>query len=210
MNYLIHSGWSTRFKSLSLRTSRDSWDSAAATIWHREGTLASVRSQYPRHQPAGIGMGFYVAEVDVRPAARLPGVIVADVQLVGAWENKLQATGAASAHSESPTNIRIPQLGTALFQKTDLLICEPTFEIMALDNQKPDTLGVGSRVSIGYGGSTLPSAPANPFGFGAADVVANRTVRWPYGWCFVGVEFERIGLLYLKRYYYAFRHLVTP
>ena len=43
-----------------------------------------------------------------------------------------------------------------------------------------------------------------------ADIIANRTVRFPYGWCFVGVEYERISTLWLKRYYYAYRHVVTP
>jgi hypothetical protein len=210
MNYLITSGWATQFKSLRSSPTRDSWDVGSAGILHRSESVTAVRSMYPRHLPVALGLGFYVAEVQVRPAARLPGIIMADVSIVGAFEYKTQATGAASAHSESPSNIRIPQLGTAVFTKTDILVCEPTFEVMALDNIKPDVVDVGTRVGVAYGGTALPLPPANPFGFGAADIVANRTVRWPYGWCFIGVEYERIGLLYLKRYYYAYRHLVTP
>lgn len=210
MNHLIHNGWSTRFKSLSYRPSRDSWDGVAATIYHRGMSVPAVRGLYPRHLPVALGQGFYVADAEVRPAARLPGVVVADVNLLGAFEFKLIGTGAASAHSESPTNIRIPQLGTAVFQKTDILICEPTFEVMALDTVAPNLAAIGTRVATGYNGTPLPTPPTNPFNFSAADVVANRTVRWPHGWCFIGIEYERIGQLYLKRYYYAFRHLVTP
>lgn len=211
MNYLVHGGWSTRFKSLSYKPVRDGWDTVTATILHRGDTLSQVRALYPRHLAVpGLGIGFYVSDSDIRPAVRLPGVVVADVQLVGSFEAKIQGTGAASAHSESPTNIKIPALGTATFQKTDILVCEPTFEVFALDTRAPNFDTVGTRVAIAYGSQPLPQPPPNPFNFSAADAVANRTVRWPYGWCHIGVEYERIGTLWLKRYYYTFRHLVTP
>lgn len=208
MNYLLSGGWTTRFKSLERKKTDEGWDTVSATILHRSSSVAEVEAVYPRHMQVGIGLGFYVTAVIAKPS-QLPGVIAAQVELSGAFGPKIKVTGAASAHSESPSNIRIPSLGTAVFEKTDILICEPTFEVMALDNVAPITSLVGQQVLGAYGGTSFPQPPANPFNFTAADVVANRTVHWPWGWCFIGVEWEQIGALYLKRYYYAYRHLVT-
>lgn len=208
MNQLIHDGWTSRFKSLTGQTTEDSWDTITATILHRTPSLDAVRALYPRHAAFPAGIGFYVSGAEVKPSA-LPGVCQAQVQLVGAFAAKLKATGAASAHSESPSNILIPSLGSAVFEKTDILICEPTYEILAVDAVRPDTLRVGQQAIGPYGGGAFPQPPANPFNFTAADAVANRTVHWPWGWCFIGVEWEQIGALYLKRYYYTYRHLVT-
>lgn len=208
MNFLLSGGWSTRFKSLERKKSDEGWDSITAIILHRSTSVAEVEAAYPRRMAVGVGLGFYVSTVIAKPS-QLPGVIAAQVELSGAFETKLKSTGAASAHSESPSGIRIPSLGTAVFEKTDILICEPTFEVMALDTIQPDTVSVGQQVRGAYGGTNFPQAPQNPFNFSAADVVANRTVHWPYGWCYIGVEWDRIESLYLKRYYYAYRHLVT-
>ena len=212
MNFLIAgNGGTNPFKCLTYQTTRDSWDTISATILHRSSSVSQVRALYPRLMAVGVGLGFYVADAQIRPAQRLPGVVMADVSLIGAFDLKLVATGASSAHSESPSNIRIPQLSpSVIFQKTDILVCEPTFEVMALDNVAPSLASVGKSVTTAYGGVTLPIPPENPFSFSVADIIANRTVRFPYGWCFVGVEYERISTLWLKRYYYAYRHVVTP
>lgn len=212
MNFLIQNGLgSGAFKSLSYQTTRDSWDTVGGTILHRSTSVSQVRALYPRLAAVPLGLGFYVAETQIRPAQRLPGVVMADVSLIGAFDVKLVASGASSAHSESPSNVKIPQLSaTLLFQKTDILVAEPTFEVLALDNIRPDLAGVGKSVTIAYSGVTLPTPPENPFNFTGADVAQTRTVRFPWGWCFLGVEYERISNLWLKRYYYAYRHLVTP
>lgn len=208
MNYLLSPGWSTRIKSIERKKSEEGWDTITATILHRSSSVGEVERAYPRHMAVGVGLGFYVTAV-IAKTAQLPGCIAAQVELSGAFEKKIKVTGAASAHSESPSGIHIPSLGTALFQKTDILICEPTFEVMALDGNKPDATQVGQQVATAYDSVPFPGAPPNPFSFDAGDVVANRTVHWPYGWCYIGVEYDRIENLYLKRYYYAFRHMVT-
>lgn len=208
---LIYGNWRTRFLSLSNQVADASWDTISAEIIHRGKTVDEVRAMYPLYAAVGIGLGFYMTGLEVRPSSILPGCTVAAATLSGAFDGKLKTTGAASAHSESPSNIKIfPLSSTVVFQKTDILICEPTFEVMALDNVAPDTLNVGKTVTLGYGGTALPPAPANPFNFGNADISETVTVHYPYGWVYMGVEYERLGTLYLKRYYYAYRHLLSP
>lgn len=213
MPRLIHGTWNggARLVSLNHQTVQEGWDYITATWYHHGQSVESVRGSYPRFSSITVpnSLGFVIVETEVRPVPRLPGVVAATVRAAGAFAARIFRGGAAIVSHENPSGVRFAAYGVpvnAVFDKTDILICEPSFEVVALDAQPPETHTVGTFFSVDgspYGGGPFPAVPPSPVD---EPFTTDHTIRWPSGWVLQGIEYQQLGVVFLKRYLYGYRH----